>query len=136
MCETAADTSRTASSPIIAVRWRCRRASGLTVCQVVIAIGSHGTVGANQPDALRSRIAVGLLYRRAKAQYGGEGFLHESLPFAWRWKRNSAVRQVNARFEVGFERRGVSRRAPPLTLSANALYVGRVVTWTAAKLPH
>src|ERR1700682_3077331 len=63
-------------------------------------------------------------YRRAKAQYGGEGFLHESLPFAWRWKRNAAVMQVNARFEVGFERRGVSRRAPPLTLSANALYVG------------
>jgi hypothetical protein len=46
------------------------------------------------------------------------------------------VRQVNARFEVGFGRRGVSRRAPPLTLSANALYVGQVVTWTAAKLPH
>src|SRR5258706_1691930 len=40
-------------------------------------------------------------YRRAKAQYGGDDFLHESLPFAWRWKRNSAVRQVNARFEVG-----------------------------------
>ena len=51
-------------------------------------------------------------------------------------KPNSAVRQVNARFEVGFGRRGVSRRAPPLTLSANALYVGQVVTWTAAKLPH
>jgi hypothetical protein len=25
-------------------------------------------------------------YRRAKAQYGGDDFLHESLPFAWRWK--------------------------------------------------
>jgi hypothetical protein len=26
--------------------------------------------------------------------------------------------------------------SPPLTLSANALYVGQVVTWAAAKLPH
>jgi hypothetical protein len=75
-------------------------------------------------------------YRRAKAQYGGDDFLHESLPFTWRWKRNSAVRQVNVRFEVGLGRRGASRRASPLTLSANALYIGQVVTRTAAKLPH
>jgi hypothetical protein len=26
--------------------------------------------------------------------------------------------------------------SPPLTLSANALYVGQVVSWAAAKLPH
>jgi hypothetical protein len=26
--------------------------------------------------------------------------------------------------------------SPPLTLSANILYVGQVVTWAAAKLPH
>ncbi len=26
--------------------------------------------------------------------------------------------------------------SPPLTLSANALYVGQVVTWAATKLPH
>jgi hypothetical protein len=70
-----------------------------------------------------------------KAQYCGDDFLHKSLPLAWRWKRNSAVRQVNVRFEVGLGRRGASRRARPLTLSANALYICQVVTRTAAKLP-
>jgi hypothetical protein len=33
-------------------------------------------------------------------------------------------------------RGGVALASPPLTLSANALYVGQIVTWAAAKLPH
>jgi hypothetical protein len=96
-----------------------------------------GRLAQISPTHFGRKLLCGCRYRGAKAQYGGDDFLLlESLPLAWRWKRNSAVRQVNARFEVGFGRRGVSRRAPPLTLSANALYVGQVVTWAAAKLPQ
>ena len=51
-----------------------------------------------------------------------------------RWRRNDGTE--HRPLWVGFGRRGVSRGSPPLTLSANGLYVGQVVNWAAAKLPH
>jgi len=49
---------------------------------------------------------------------------------------NAAVRQVNARFGSDSDVAAFRVGSPPLTLLANALYVGQVVTWAAAKLPH
>jgi hypothetical protein len=51
-----------------------------------------------------------------------------------RWRRNDGTE--HRALWVGFGRRGVSRGSPPLTLSANGLYVGQVVNRAAAKLPH
>jgi hypothetical protein len=53
---------------------------------------------------------------------------------------DTRVRNGNFDAETGAQNQTRSARllvgSPPLTLSANALYLGQIVTWAAAKLPH
>jgi hypothetical protein len=108
------------------ITWCCQNYS---ILRFDTAARIRAVASNSVPVAIGSRrifaVPLDLAYRRCHGVCPLCGNSRNQVYFAWLlatgWPSAAMA------FRVG---------APPLTLSANALYVGQVVTWAAAKLPH